>query len=210
MAFTLKSYALTQVDDVKSLIDIASGTTTWNQTLIELINAATVWMQNYCGGRQFGDTTAVPTYTNETYDSDDEPGDDGVQKWLYLKAYPVTAFTTIEYRTGTSTYAAFDSSAYETYAERGAIYFYGGIPKGKKIIRVTYNAGYLIDWTTQANHTLPYDLTHACRKLVLKEFNKRKAQGITHESIGGASIDWNEDLDPEIVQILSKYRRSFV
>lgn len=212
MAFTLKTYALTQVNDVKSIIDIASGTTTWDQTFIELINAATEWMENYCGGRRFGNTTAVPVYTNETYDSNLEPDEDGSQKWLFLKAFPVTAFTTVEYRTGTNpaTYTAYDASAYETYGERGAIYFYGGIPKGKKVVRVTYSAGYLIDWTTQATHTLPYDLTHACRKLVLKEFSKRKAQGLLSESVGGASISWNENLDPEIVDILSKYRQTLV
>lgn len=206
MAFTLENYALTQVNDVKSIIDIPAGTTTWDQTFIELINSATVWMENYCGRGRF----ATTTYTNETYDTDSEPGDEGLERWLYLNAYPVTAFTTIEYRTGTSTYASYDSTAYETYAERGAIYFYGGIPKGKKTVRVTYTAGYVINWSTQGSHTLPHDLTHACRKLVLKEFSKRKAQGLTSESVGGASINWNEDLDPEIVQILSKYRRSFV
>lgn len=206
MAFSLKTNALTQVNDVKSIIDIASATTTWDQTFIELINAATEWMQNYCGGRKFGDTT-VPTYTNETYDSDDEPGDRGVQRWVYLKAYPVTVFTTVESRTGTTTYTAYETTSYETYAERGAIYLYGGIAKGKKTVRVTYTAGYKIDWTTQANHTLPYDLTLACRKIVLKEFGKRKAQGLTSESVGGARIDWNENLDPEVVEILSRYKR---
>lgn len=209
MAFTLKTNALTQVNDVKSIIDIASGTTTWDQTFIELINAATDWMQNYCGGRKFGDTT-VPTYTDEYYDSDEEPGMDGLQNWLYLKNYPVTELTSISYRTGTSTYTAFDSSAYETYLDRGAIYFYSGMPKGQKTVKITYKAGYLISWSTQATHTLPDDLTHACRKLVLKEFGKRKAQGLTAEAIGGARIDWNEDIDPEIIQILSKYKRTYV
>ena len=207
MAFILETYALTQVNDVKSIIDISSGTTTWDQTFIELINAATKWMQNYCGGRKFGDTT-VPTYTSETYDSEQMPNEsDEVQRWLYLDNFPVTAFTAVEYRTGTSTYASLDSTAYETYADRGAIYFYGGVPRGKKSVRVTYSAGYLIAWSSQSTHTLPHDLTHACRKLVLKEFSKRKAQGLTSEQVGGARIDWNEDLDPEIKDILARYKR---
>lgn len=209
MAFTLADYALTQVNDVKSIIDIASATTTWDQTFIELINSATVWIENKLGGRRLAGTT-VQTFTDEYYDSDLELEDDGVQKWLFLKSYPVTTFTSVKYRTGTSTYTSFDTSAYETYTTRGAIYFYGGVPKGRKTIAVTYTAGYVINWTTQSSHTLPYDLTHACRKLVLKEFSKRKAQGLTRESVGGASIDWNEDVDPEITQILSKYKRHLV
>lgn len=211
MAFILSTNALTQVDDVKALIDIAPATTTWDQVFIELINSATIWLQNECGGRVFGSTGAVPTYTQETYDSDSmEADDDGPQRWLFLKAWPVTAFTLIEYRTGTNTYATLDPSSYETYPDRGGIYFYGGMPKGKKTIRVTYTAGYLINWTTQNNHTLPYDLTHACRKLVLKEFNKRKVQGVLTESVGGASLSWNENIDPEITMIIEKYKRQLL
>ena len=209
MAFALETYALTKVDDVKALIDIAAATTTWDQVFIELINSATLWLENECGGRRFGNT-AVPVYTNETYDSNDMPEDEGTQKWLFLKAFPVTTFTTVEYRTGTSTYAVLDAGAYETYADRGGIYFYGGVPRGKKSVRLTYTAGYLISWATQATHTLPHDLTHACRKLVLKEFSKRKAQGLTAESVGGASIAWNEDVDPEITAIVAKYKRAYV
>lgn len=209
MAFTLESWALTQVNDVKSIIDIASTTTTWDQTFIELINGATLWIENYCGGRRFGHTT-LPVYTNETHDSFFAPTDDGKQYWLYVKNWPVTTWTTIAYRSGTTTYTAFDSTSYETYDDDGAIYFYGSMPRGKKIVRLTYSAGYTINWTTQSSHTLPHDLTLACRKLVLKEFNKRKAQGLLTESVGGAGVTWNEHLDPEVQQILSTYRRKNV
>ena len=208
MAFTLETYALTQVNDVKSIIDIASGTTTWDQTFIELINGATIYIERYCGGRRF----ATATYTNETYDCEFEDDDDGRQKWLFLKNWPVTAFTTIEYRSGTTTYASYDSTAYETYTDNGSIYFYGGITKGRKTVRVTYTAGYTINWTTQASHTLPHDITMACRSLVLAAFNKRKSQGIESESVGGASINWGDllEADPVTKAILDGYRRNFL
>lgn len=211
MAFTLETYALTQVNDVKSILDIASATTTWDQTFIELINSATLWIENYCGGRRLGNTT-VPTYTQETYDGPEF--EDEKSNWLYLDNFPVTAFTTIEYRTGTSSYATFDSSAYETYADRGAIYFHGGVPRGRKAVRVTYSAGYKIDWTTQANHTLPHDLTLACRLLVAQMFNKRKSQGIQSEKIGTWALSYEtpEDsaMSDQIKDILARYRRVFV
>lgn len=209
MAFTLETYALTQVNDVKSIIDIAAGTTTWDQTFIELTNGATQWIENYLGGRRLGYQMTAPTYT-EYFDCDDSEDDGGTQKWIYLKNFPVVSITSIKYRTGQSTYTAFDSTAYETYTERGGIYFYGGIPKGKKVIEVVYTAGYRIDWTTQGNHTLPHDLTLACRKMVLKEFSKRKAQGLTAESVGGASISWNENVGPDILEILGRYKRAFL
>ena len=53
MPFALNAYALTQVNDTKSIIDIASGTSTWDKTFIELINGATDFIENYCGGRRF-------------------------------------------------------------------------------------------------------------------------------------------------------------
>lgn len=211
MAFTLESYALTQVNDVKSIIDIASTTTTWDQTFIELINGATVWMENYCGRTRFGHTT-LPVYTDETYDSFFAPTDDGKQYWLYVRNWPVVTWTTIAYRSGTSTYTTFDSTSYETYDDEGGIYFYGAMPRGKKIVRLTYSAGYTINWTTQSSHTLPHDLTYACRKIVLAAFNKRKSLGIKNESIGSWSVGYDEIVaaDEEVKNILSTYKRKNV
>ncbi len=205
MAFSLNSNALTQVNDCKAIIDIASAITTWDQTFIELINGCTAWIEGYVGGRTLGGA-AVQSLV-ETYDSNEDPTSDEKQHWLTLDNYPCTAISLVEYRTGTSTYSTVDSTAYETYLDRGMIYFYGGVPRGKKSVRVTYTAGYVINWTTQASHTLPYDLTLACRKMVLKEFSKRKAQGITLEAVGGGRIDWNEEVDPGILDILKGYRR---
>lgn len=213
MAFNENSYNLVQVSEVKTFLGIS--VTTYDQILTDIVNGATDWIEAYCGGRRFGNTTAVPTYTQETYDSDSMPSESGEkQNWLYLDNFPVTAFTTIEYRTGTSTYATFDSTAYETYGDRGGIYFYGGMPKGKKSVRVTYNAGYLIAWSPQSTHTLPNDLTLACKLLASQIFNKRKSQGIKSESIGSWSLSYDtpedEGVSKQITNILARYRRAFV
>ncbi len=208
MPFSLETYALAQVADVKTSLDISAST--WDQLFIDLVNSATDAIEFYCGGRRFGTTTPVPTYTNEVYESDFALEDDGRANWLQLKNWPVLSVTSVQYRTGTTTYNTYDTSSYETYLDSGQIYFYGGVPRGPKAIRVTYQAGYLIDWASQANHTLPHDLTRACIKLVAREFDSRKAQGKLNESVGGASITWKDGLPEDIKSMLSSYRRKFL
>lgn len=189
----LETYALTTVALVKTYLGISVST---YDTLIEdLIDACTDWFEHECGGRRFFSAGADVT---EYYD-----GGDGRSKTrIFAKKYPIISVTSISYNSSgnysSPTWTAFSASTeYIRKDASGEIYFPGGLPQGMQNLRLIYQGGFAV---------IPNDLDLACRKMVAKEFNKRKSQGATNESIGGGSITWNEDLDPSITRLVNYYK----
>lgn len=206
MPFTLREDALTTLEMVKTFIGISEST--YDQALTDTINAVTAFFERECD-RRFAENT----YTNELYDSEFEPWESGLQMNLYVKQYPVSDFTTIEYRNGDNAFFEYQETDYLLYEEEGRIYFYGGVPRGRQSVRVTYTAGYVIDWEDQAAHTLPMDLTYAVTHMVAKIFNTRKTLGIKSESIGSWSITYMDIAaakDEVAKDAILKYSRSLV
>lgn len=76
-------------------------------------------------------------------------------------------------------------------------------------VRVTYIAGYLIDWENvgSATHTLPSDLTWCAENLVVRAFKRRDVAGKTSEGLSGATVSWNKELDPEDQETIQQYTR---
>jgi hypothetical protein len=126
------------------------------------------------------------------------------QYWLNCRQYPITATASpvVKYRSGQTTYTTIDSGNYDIYEGRGQFYIYGGMPNTRKGVKLTYSAGYA---------TIPTDLALACIKLVARQYEKRKSQGKKSESIGGASITWQdqgaESIDGDVMSILDGYKR---
>lgn len=196
---SIASYALTSVADVKANLDITS--TAWDTTVFPLlINAATDWIEKYCGGRRFINPGTDQT---EYYESPFAPGDpvDRTTKWISLKSWPIVSVTSVSFRTGTSSYAVQDTTNYDTYSAEGQIYFRVGVPRGPQSVKVIYQGGYTAGQQ-------PSDLQYACIKLVSKQFARRKAEGKTEERSGGNLVSWQADLDEELKNILSAYQRS--
>lgn len=201
----LLSYALTTVDDVKTYLGI---TDTSQDALLEMfVNQSTDWIESYCGGRRFKDTT----YTDEVYESIFAKADGDFptiqrnrQYWLNTRQYPITATEPIvvKYRNGTDNWDTQESTAYDVYEDRGQLYIHGGMPNVRKAVKLTYSAGYA---------SIPNDLSLACIKLTARQFEKRKSQGKKSESIGGASITWQdagaESMDGDVMDILNSYKR---
>lgn len=191
----LETYALTTVALVKTYLGISS--TTYDDLIEDLIDACTDWFERECGNRRFFDdgSTAVTEYH--------DGGDMGRNKSrIFTKRYPINSVTSISYNSSgnysSPTWTAFSASTeYIRKDESGEIYFPGSLPAGFQNLRVIYRGGFT---------TIPNDLALMCRKMVAKEFSKRKAQGITNESIGGGSIAWNEDLDPSVQRLINYYR----
>jgi len=190
---SLPSYALTTLARVKDRAGIPSGTTTYDTALERLIVMATALIERTCNGRRFFRTT----YTSEVYDLD------GGEEVLYLKNWPVSALTTVQYNIGTPGTPSWTTEVVDNYAladagEFGRVRLYSGY-SGVNAARVTYSAGYLIDWTNEftATHTLPFELTDLCERITLASFNKRTDEGKASQSSQETSVTWEKVRIPE-------------
>ena len=187
----LQPYSFVTVADMKSMLDISE--TTWDSILEDLIDQCTKWCENYCGGRRFLQSGSDVT---EYYD-----GKDSCK--IFLKNYPIISITSVSYRSGfydNPDWIAFNPSYEYLRDDVKGILHMAAMPRGIQNIKVVYKGGY----SSAAN--VPDDLHLAVRKMVAKEFNRRKSQGILQESLGGSSVTWNENLDPFVSSLLDNYK----
>ena len=198
------AHSLTTKEKVKLLLGITVST---DDALIDMmIGWVTDFIENYCGGRRFKETT----YTNEEYD---QPEGDKV----FLRNWPVSSLTSVQYRTGTiasPTFISFDANDYILYGNEGFIKFFArfhGILGVAKALRFSFVAGYKIDFANElsATHTLPFDLTAVATQLVANIFNTKDSGGLKSESTEGQSVTYADmsadNLSDAQKQILSKY-----
>lgn len=199
----LKPHALTSIARVKARLSI---TVTDFDTLFErLINAATDTIENFIGNCRLLETT----YTQEVYS-----GGDGQQKFVTLRNYPVTALTAAQYRAGIPGIPAwtdFIVSQYELVTSERVprrIRIYNYVYGGTNNLRFTYTAGYKIDFTNPADatkHTLPFDISDVCERMVVWAFKKRDAEGKSSEGAQEASVSWLSGMSQDDKDILADY-----
>lgn len=199
---TAIAHALTTKEKVKTQLGI-TGTDSDAQ-IDSLIGYITDFIEGSCGGRRFKRTT----YSNEQYDTDD------CKRNLFLKQMPVSSVTSVEYRTGTVTnpsWITYNADNYIPYLAEGYIHFLASLGKTHLGLRVTYIAGYLIDFSNETNatlHTLPQDITGLATDLVCLMIQKKGTEGIQSQTTEGQSVTFT---DPEKVMnsihksIISKY-----
>lgn len=182
---------LTTSTKVKSLLNISVST--WDTLLAALVTSASDFIARYCN-RSFNLPSSDET---EYYDGSVEK--DRIQ----LKKFPVTVMTSISYASGAynnPTWTAYDpASQFVVKDTTGEVFFDFCLPRGRKNIKVVYRGGY-------ASNAIPTDLDLAAQKLVAKEFLKRSSQGVLSESVGGANVSWNENLDPTVIDLLSPFK----
>lgn len=200
-------YALTTLDRVKDKLGLDKPTQ--DLVLSRIINSVTDWIENQCN-RRF----KTATYTNELYSVKGER-----ETILLLKNAPVTVLSSVQYRqgqVGSPTWTNYTSNDYELVGDgsSGIVKFYTflnqGLVQGVNTLRVTYTAGYKIDFSKMgdtSNHNLPADISELAEKLVIKFFQRRLTPGKTSESFNGNSITWSKELDPEDNETLKAYRR---
>ncbi len=205
MAEIIYPHALTTLQRIKDRIGITNAN--FDSLLIRLINSITDYIENQCGGRRF----ARQTITNELYSVYQHK-----QEYLVLKQAPVIILSSFQFSvsippTSGKTWQNFLASQFELVEDgkSGLIRVYGGLYKGTNIIRVTYDAGYLIDWANAGNttHTLPADLTDLCERLVIKIFKRRESEGKKQEGINQSQISWSDKLNQEDEDVINRYRR---
>lgn len=199
---SLLANALTTTAKVKTYVGITDSN---SDAVIEmLINQATLFIENYCGGRKF----LSQSYT-EVYDTDG--------KVIFLNQYPVTAIASVKYRSGTPStpvWNTYNVDSYLSYLNEGYIKFYGNLSKIPQGMQIIYTAGYLIDFTsgtTEADitkHTLPFELTMACTMLTAHYLTNRQAHNITMLRTEGQEVRFNatSEMPDAVKEILTSYQ----
>lgn len=196
-------HALTTTAKVKTYLGISSSD--FDAVIDAAVSYATDVVEGYCGNRRFKRTT----YANEVYDADG-------QRDLLLKQWPASAVTAVEYRAGspaTPSWTAFTTDDYLSYLESGILGFLAPLPRVRQGVRVSYSAGYLIDFTqenTPAAHNLPFDLCLVATELAAKLYEGRKALGVTTMATEGQSVtfaDAQSAFTPAHKTILKRYQR---
>ena len=209
MAEQAVPYALTTKARVKDRLQITA--TSFEALFDRLISSATDLIESMTN-RRFKSTT----YTNEVYSVYGAN-----PQHIFLRQAPVTALTSFQFRTGTPSNPSWTNFILDTYEllQDGAsgiikVYggvggIYGGFSGGVNSVRATYAAGYLIDFANagSATHTLPFDLSDLCERLVIKLFKRRESEGKLNEAYDGGSVTWKSLFDEEDKLTIAKYRR---
>lgn len=188
----MAAYDLVTTANVKSFLDIQ--TTTWDTVIGTLVTSCSVWIENYCGGIRFKNSLSDIT----EYHSGDPYGEGNTS--IFLSNIPIVGITSIASASGSlssptwTNYSA--ATDYVVNTDTGEVKFLA-LPVGVKNIKVVYQGGY-------AN--IPEDLQLACLELVARVFNKRKSYGASNESVGGASVTWEKELEVDLRKTLNRYR----
>ncbi len=188
----MAAYDLTTTANVKAQLDI--GVTTWDTLFDRLVTSCSVWIENYCGGLRFKNSGSDVT---EYFDGD--PDGQG-NKIIFVKNTPIISLTSVAYSTGaldSPTWNVYDPEFYYVKNNNTGEIFFDALPIGRQNIRVIYQGGY---------NAIPEDLSEACIELVCKIYNRRKSEGVLNESVGGASVSWDKELNTELRKTLNRYR----
>ena len=204
MATELLARALTSLSRVKDKLKIDS--TVSDPVLERLIMGATDYIERICN-RKFKEAT----YTNEV---SSVPGSNA--KYILLKNIPVTTLTTVQYRAGSPaspTWTSFQTDDYQLCNDgaSGLVQVAGRVPSGVNSVRTTYTAGYKIDFTKvtdAAFHTLPFDLSDLCERMVTKMYKKRDQEGQSSSTTPeGGTVTWEGVLNDFDREVLNSYKR---
>lgn len=85
-----------------------------------------------------------------------------------------------------------------------------GLPVGHRNIKVSYIAGYKIDFSHETDitkHNLPFDISNLAERMAVKEFKRREDVGKSGETIGDATVNYFDHLEEEDKATLAKYKR---
>lgn len=129
----------------------------------------------------------------------------------------VNGLINFQWRTGTPatnpSWINFIPDQYELVndGKAGVIRVYGFIPRLREnMIRVTYYAGYPIDWAQAGNgttHQLPSDISDTVENIVVRTFKRRQLAGKASEGAEGATTAWNKEIDANDRDVIGHYRR---
>lgn len=162
---------LVSLSDVKSFLGISGSSN--DAVLSTIISSVSTFVENYIGY-----TVASTTYTNEEFD--------GTGKEKYnIPVYPVTVFTSMDYRTTSAnenSWEQIDSEDYFVYLDEGYVHLIGGFHEGPKNYRMTYTAGY---------ESTPADLELAVLQMIRDVYNtKATSSTVTQERLKDYAVSY--------------------
>ena len=177
--------AITTTAKVKAFMNITD--TNSDAVIDDLVSAVTMYIQGYCGGRVFATTNYVEI--KDTYNSNK----------LFMNQRPVQSVTVVEYRGGvpsSPTWNTYSNNGYVVYLGAGFIRFFTRFIPTPQAIRITYTAGYLINFAQEndpTQHTLPFELTQVATEMCAEILNKRYSQGMVKEATEGQSVQFETE-----------------
>lgn len=170
-------------DEFKNYIGLTASD--YDGVIDTLISGAVGWIEAMINNKIKEDTV------EEYFDGDEIDGDVYLANNLNLKDLSV------EYDSDGS-WTAVPDTDYIFYRDQGIIRL-KSVRTGELNYKISYKAGY-------ADADTPDNLKLAILKLVGRLWNQRKSDGIKTESLGDASIAWEEHLTPDVASILSSYK----
>lgn len=170
-------------EDFKDYISLT--TSDYDSVIDVLISGAVSWIEVMVNNKIVEDTV------EEYFDGDEIDGDIYLQNNLNLNGL------TVEYESDGS-FVVLPDTEYIFYKDQGIVRLKSVRP-GELNYKVNYKAGF-------TDTDAPDNLKLAIFKLVGKLWSQRKSDGIKTESLGEASISWEEHLTPDIASILSNYK----
>jgi hypothetical protein len=173
---TLKTYALTNLADVKENLSLASSNHTYDNLIIRKINQATAMIENYCG-RRFKSAD----YVDELYS-----GTNGDQ--LVLRQRPVIGTPTLKVRNtalNDDNFETVDSELLFVDANSGVLDLNFRSAGHWARYAVTYTAGYT---------DIPDDLAEACASLAAWLVNNANSfqAGVKSKTEGQRKVEYTQ------------------
>ena len=188
--------ALVSTTSMTTYLGIALGST--EESECDLLNNAAGNLAASMTGRGIdgnGVSRLLSTSRTEYFDGDNSDT-------LYVKAYPITAVTSLyvdpdrDYGSGTE----IDTDDYTYYGPEGTIKTDGALLAGGwKSIKLTYTGGYT---------SVPADLQQAVKELVLFWYkrNTDKRVGVTNISVGDKSMGYETNVPESVMSTFKRYR----
>jgi len=180
-------------DEFKTFVGITLNN--YDNVIDQVIAGAKKFIESHCNN------VLIETSLTEYFSSDEaiENNND-----IFLQTRINISDLKVYYNSGTEsvpTWVEEERANYQTYLEEGRIALKSvrGSDLGGFGYKVTYKAGY-------TSLTMPEDLKLACLKLSSAIFNKRKAEGLSSESLEGASVNFAGSMSDEIKLLLNKYK----
>ena len=181
MAVSLKSYSLTTLARVEAFADISDLTPAQEDTLTNLINAVTEYIENYTG-RRFQLTSYTEDYDGSGTDT------------MVLNNYPISGDVTVQSRLSSDTWGAVDNTTVFTDDESGIVYT--TFVRGRKNYRIAYSAGYDFDNSaTFLSDTEAGDVEYVAWKLVAEAWDSRDSgKPVESERLGDYAVSFGKSL----------------
>ena len=80
-------------------------------------------------------------------------------------------------------------------------------------IKADYYAGYLIDWSNDADnltHTLPSDISRTAENIVIRWYKRREMAGKSEQTLESSTIRYDRLLDQQDLDTIARYRRATI